>query len=749
MSITLVIGAAIAFGPQGWLSFFHTLLDRHSTLSPDATVPLALHSVFGFLRWAGASESVSWSGHLVIAAIVAISVCVVWAKPIPYALKAAILCIGSVELLDLTITRMRTLPVLLIATFRPEFQPPWTGQPQVAMLTLNRLDRRDRATLVEQIAGGKLLPDEVVAQIVDRADGVPLFVEELTKSVLESRGTPLGIPTTLHDSLMARLDRLASVRHVAQIGAAIGREFSYPLLRAVSRLSDDELQTSLASLASAELVFQRGNPPDAVYTFKHALVQDVAHGSLLRNARQQLHAQIAEALEAQSAELMDNQPELFAQHFAEAGLIDKSVSYWGKAGRRSIARSAMAEAAAQFQKGLDQIAQLPGTPQRWHQELEFWSALGAVLQALKGSAAAEAGHAYARARELWEQLGSPSEFLRIPYGQSVFHMNRGELDLALRLDQDLLRLSRQRNDSEGLVLGHLSSGRTLFFAGRFAQSRSHLEEVPGLYDPISHRALVHQSSLHPHVVSHAVLGNVLLCLGYPDRGLVQSSAAVAEAQRLAHPPSLAVSLAIGARVLSIFGDNVILNEWVDQLIAVTTAGGFAHWGAQGTIYRGWAKIRNGDVREGMSLLRSGSTAYRTTGAQGNMPYHISLLASACETVGQIEESLILLNEALQIVEATGERWLAAELLRHKGQLLLRQGHSEAAEELYRAALSIAREQEAKLWELRAAASLARLRREQGRRTEAHDLLAPIYGWFTEGFNIPDLKEAKALLDELA
>ncbi len=254
--------------------------------------------------------------------------------------------------------------MLLIVTFRPEFQPPWTGQPQVTMLALNRLDRRDRTALVEQIAGGKALPDEVVAQIADRTDGVPLFVEELTKSVLESGCCARSwivtcstarcrrrIPTTLHDSLMARLDRLASVRLVAQIGAAIGREFSYALLRAVSRLPEDELQTALARLVASELVFQRGTPPDAVYSFKHALVQDAAHGSLLRSARQQLHAQIAEALETHSPELMDSQPELFAQHYAEAGLVEKSVAYWGKAGRRSAARSAMAEAAAQFQKG--------------------------------------------------------------------------------------------------------------------------------------------------------------------------------------------------------------------------------------------------------------------------------------------------------------------------------------------------------------------------------------------------------------
>ena len=425
----------------------------------------------------------------------------------------------SRELLDLTVERVASLPVLLIVTFRPEFQPPWIGQPQVTTLALNRLDRRDRTVLVEQIAGGKALPDEVVAHIADRTDGIPLFVEELTKSVLES-GVPLvGIPATLHDSLMARLDRLASVRLVAQIGAAIGREFSYGLLRVVSRFPEDELQTALARLVASELVFQRGTPPEAVYSFKHALVQDAAHGSLLRSSRRQLHAQIAEALEAHSPELMDSQPELFAQHYAEAGLVEKSVAYWGEAGHRSAARSDVAEAAAQFRKGLDQLALLPDTLERQRRELEFWSGLAAVLNAVKGFAAPETGHAYARARELWEQLGSPSEFLQIPYGQSIFHTIRGEFDLASRLDEDLLRLSRQHNDITGLVLGHQSSGFNLMLAGRFARSRSHLEEALALYDPVFHPSLVDQAGDDPHINSQAFLGIVLFCLGFPDQAL--------------------------------------------------------------------------------------------------------------------------------------------------------------------------------------------------------------------------------------
>jgi predicted ATPase len=654
----------------------------------------------------------------------------------------------SRELLDLAVERLPNMPVLLIVTFRPDFQAPWTGQPQVTMLALNRLDRHHRAALVEQIAAGKALPDIVVDQIIDRTDGVPLFIEELTKSVLESGVPPVGIPTTLHDSLMARLDRLASVRLVAQIGAAIGREFSYALVRAVSDLPEHELHTALARLVSSELVFQRGTLSEAVYTFKHALVQDAAHGSLLRSTRQQLHAQIAKALEAQSPDFMDSQPELFAQHYAEAGLVEQSVIYWGKAGRNSAGRSALAEAAAQFQKGLAQLALLPDKPDRRREELELASALGAVLRAVKGQAAPETGQAYARAQELWEQLGSPSEFLWVPFGRSRYHVFRGELDLALRLDQDLLRLSRERNDSGGLVLGHLSSGRNLRFAGRFALSRSHLEEVLALYDPDCHQSLVDQIGVHPQNNSQWLLGIVLFCLGFPDQALARSNAAIAEARGLAHPPSLASCLSNGATVLWLIGDDEDLDARSDELIAVATEQGFPQWRAQGIMYRGSVKVKNDDVVEGISLLRNGLAAYRSTGAEAWMAHHIALVAAACEIARRTEEAFTLLDEALQIVERTGERWFLAELYRHKGQLLLRQGDAECAEELYRKALSVAREQEARLWELRAAVSLARLRRDEGCRGEARDLLAPIYGWFTEGFNTPDLREAKALLEGL-
>jgi class 3 adenylate cyclase/predicted ATPase len=668
----------------------------------------------------------------------------------------------SRELLDLVVERVCSLPVLLIVTFRPEFQPRWIGQPQVTLLALNRLNRRDRIVLVDQIAGGKTLPEAIVSQIVDRTDGVPLFVEELTKSVLESGLLreeadryvldrllpPMAIPTSLQDSLMARLDRLGPVRLVAQVGAAIGREFPYALLRTVSGLADSELEAALTRLVASELVFQRGTLPHAVYVFKHALVHDAAHDSLLRDARQQLHAQIAKALEADSPEIMGSQPEFFAQHYAEAGLPEKSAEYWGQAGRRSATRSAMAEAASQFQKGLDQLTLLPNDRQKLEKELELCCALGAALRYTKGQATPEMGQAFARARELWEQLGSPAEFLYVLYGQSRYHIYRGEYEEAQRLDQDLLRLSRQYNDSKGLVLGHDSAGRDLLLLGRFNSARPHLEAVLTLYDPLMHRSLVHQTGCHSHIVSREYLAIVLFCLGFPNQAWAQSREGVAEALRLAHPPSLAVGLATCCRLLSLTDNYSALDDRAAQLIAVATEHGFPLYRGLGTMYRGWGKVRTGDLAEGMSMLRAGSTVFSATGAKTRTSYHNALVAKAFEIAGQIMEAVCLLDDALQSAVAVGERWFVAEMYRHKGELMFRQSEFKAAENFYRQALVIAREQGARLWELRAAISLGELMLDQRRRMEANELLVPAYRWFTEGFDTQDLVRARSLLAEL-
>jgi class 3 adenylate cyclase/predicted ATPase len=669
----------------------------------------------------------------------------------------------SRELLDLAVKRVRNLPVLLVVTFRPEFQPPWTGEPHVTMLVLDRLDQRNRTALVTQIVGDQALPDDVVAQIVARTDGVPLFIEELTKSVLESgllreedghylrEGAlpPLAIPASLHALLLARLDRLGSVRQVAQIGAAFGRWFRYTSLRAVAGLPEDDLQASLARLVASGLVFRSGNLPNAIYTFKHALVQEAAYGSLLRDTRRRLHGRIAEVLEAQLPELADSQPEFLARHHAEAGAVDRAVFYWAKAARRSVARTAMAEAAAQFHKALDQLALLPDDSARRRQELEFRSSLATVLQSAKGYAAPETGQTLARATELQGQLGSPSEYLHVSYAQSLYHAIRGELDLAHRFDKDLLHLSRERNDAAGLVLAHQSRGRNLMFAGEFVASRFHLEEAFSLCRSSSQHSLVRQAGVHPQVASQAFLAIVLFCLGHVAQARARATAAIAEARRLAHPPSLAVSLTNGARLLSFTENESPFAEWADELAAMATEQGFLLWRAAGMIFGGWLRVRQGHAAEGISLLRKGSADYSATGAQAWLPYQIALLAQAHESAGQIAEAVDLLDDSVRVAERTGERWLLAELFRHKGRLLLRQGQSDVAEELYRKALSIAEEQRARLWQLRAATGLAQMRRDQGHRTEARQLLAPIYGWFTEGFDTADLREAKKVLDGLA
>jgi class 3 adenylate cyclase/predicted ATPase len=669
----------------------------------------------------------------------------------------------SRELLDLTVERVRNLPVLLIVTFRPEFQPPWTGQPRVTMLALNRLDRRDRIALVEQIAG-KALPNDVIDQIVDRTDGVPLFVEELTKSVLESgllrEGrdrymldgalAPFAIPTSLHDSLMARLDRLASVRLVAQIGAAIGREFPYALLRTVSRLPEDELQASLARLVASELVFQRGMLPDAVYSFKHALVQDAAHASLLRSTRQQLHAQIAAALETHSPEMMENHPELFAQHYTEAGLVEKSVTYWVLAGKRSAARSAIGEAMVQFERALARLQLMPESAHRQQKELDLQCQLGSVRLAAYGYGAAQTGAAYDRARDLWSQVGSPPGFLRVPWGQWMYHINGGDLDAAQRFAEELLHLSQQQKDgSSGELLGHLCVGVCQNLRGVFALSRPQLTEALRLYDLAEHRSLVLQTGVHPPALALGHLGLALLCLGYPDQATTGTLAGIDRSRCEKHQPSLSTSLSLAMRALSLGGNDTLLTQVADELAVMGAELGFPYWQAQAKIYQGWITAKGGDPENGLFAIREGLAASRAAGARIWMPRHLAVEAQAETLRGEFDTAIALLKEALAKSRERGEYWYDGELHRMLGELLLKMDRREDAELEFGRALTVARDQQARMWELRAAASLARLRRDQDRPAEARNLLAPVYNWFTEGFDTPDLKEAKVLLDELS
>jgi class 3 adenylate cyclase/predicted ATPase len=668
----------------------------------------------------------------------------------------------SRELLDLTVERVRSLPVLLIVTFRPEFQPPGTGQPQVTMLALNRLDRRDQAYLVEQIAGGKSLPDQIVAQIVDRTDGVPLFVDELTKSVLESGllregadryvldgvSPPRAIPTTLHDSLLARLDRLASVRLVAQIGATIGREFSYELLRAVSRLPEDELRASLARLVASELVFQRGLPPDAVYRFKHALVQDAAHGSLLRGVRQQLHARIAEALEAHSPELMDSQPELFAQHYADGGVVERAVIYWRKAGLQAISRFALAEAIAHLTKAIKMLQELPLTEERREQELGLQIALGDAFIAAKGHGADETGQAFARAYQLGREIGDIPQLFPVLAGMFVHHHVRAEVGREQEAARELLRLAVDRDDVVGQVMGHRALGDSLLNVGHFSSARAHFERAISLFGLDASPVILGEEI---GVASLAFLSLCSALLGFPETAVARSKEALERARyRVRHPHTLAFALSVYSRLQWVLRDPRRLEDSSNELFLLAGEHDLRYMRARGTIYRGGALVLSERFAEAVALLEEGMADARVMRAVWLLPFYGGALASAYHRIGRIEKARSALSDALSLTRRTGVEWAKAELERLEADLALSAAvpNERIAETCLHRAMITAQQQGAKLWELRAAVSLARLCRDQGRRDEARDLLAPIYGWFTEGSGTRDLKEAKALLDQL-
>jgi class 3 adenylate cyclase/tetratricopeptide (TPR) repeat protein len=672
----------------------------------------------------------------------------------------------SLELLSLAIDRVARLPVLLIITARPDFSPPWPTHRHISVMALGRLGQREGAALVYRIAKAKALPTEVLNEIIAHTDGVPLFIEELTKTVLEGgllqevdnryvlSGPlpPLAIPSTLHASLLARLDRLAAVKDVAQIGAAIGREFSFGMIAAVSGSPEQELAAALAKLVAAELIFQRGVPPDASYRFKHALVQDAAYASLLRSRRRALHAAIVKELAAGGVSDTEVEPEVLAHHCAEAGMAEESMRHYLEASQQSVARSALAEAAVMLDKALGQVAQLPAGSARDRSELEVQCARGSVLAAVKGLAADETGKAYSRARDLWDRLGRPPEFLlRMARGKFAFHLVRSEFLEAQSLAEDLLEFGRAHGDTGGLIIGYLTRGGTHLYRGELLSARASLEEGIGLYDLAVRAQLFQHAATDPNASGLVYLGHVLSLLGYPDQALVRAEAAIRQARQLAHAPTVALCLAHNARPASILGDEARLAHWVQELRALTEEHGYPLWSAQVPIYEGQLRLTRGEARAAVTLMRQGLDAYRATGATLWSAYFASLLAEALEQDGKSGEAVSLLDDHIAGVKETGVLWCAAELHRRRGQLLLKGTVPDfaGAEAEFLQAMDIARGQSAKLWELRAAMSLARLWRDQDRKSDAHHLLSPIYSWFTEGFDCADLKAAKLLLEELS
>jgi class 3 adenylate cyclase/predicted ATPase len=588
----------------------------------------------------------------------------------------------SLEAFGRTVDRIKTLPVLLIVTFRPEFNPPWVGQSRVTSVTLNRLGEREATAIIARLVGNKDLPADVMAEIVERTDGIPLFVEEMTKAVLEAEGEgearrtvaavpsrALAVPASLHASLMARLDRLGPAKEVAQVGAAIGREFSHALLASVMRKPEAELGSAVDRLIDAGLLFRQGVPPHATYLFKHALVQDAAYGTLLREARRALHARIAETLEGEFAEIAESQPELLARHSTEAGLIEKAVSFWRTAGQRSLARSALLEGAEQLKRALDQIATLPATP------------------ALRGE----------------------------------------EIKL------------------------HVAFANALALTGNFVDGKEHYDRALAIYNPAEHGPLTTRSGRDVGVSLLSSRASCLYNLGYHAASRNDAERAVKNARETGQASTLLYALQQAGFLYILWGNYAAANALADELIALADERGAPVWKALGTALRGYFFVLTGRASDAVRAITSGITLLRSTGATLYEPRHLWHLAMAYAELGQLDDARRCIDEAIDKVEGSKEKWCEAEVVRIAGEIALKSlvPDTEKAEAYFDRALAVARQQQSKSWELRAAMSLARLWRDQGKPQQARELLAPVYGWFTEGFDTLDLKEAKALLGQLA
>jgi predicted ATPase/class 3 adenylate cyclase len=682
---------------------------------------------------------------------------------------------SSLELLEMSIERLLTLPILLIVTFRPEFTPPWVGHPHVTLLSLNRLSPRHRAEMIRQVTRGKVLPKQITEQIIDRTDGVPLFVEELTKAVVESGmltetgdryvmpgpAPPLAVPSTLHDSLMARLDRLSPVREVAQIAAALGRQFSYELISAIAPMTRQQLDDALEQLVAAELIFRRGTPPDAEYTFKHALVQEAAYESSLRSKRQQYHLQIVQALERQFPEIADAQPHILAHHYTEANLRKEAIPYWQKAGEKATQRSANAEAVSYFTKGLELLEALPESPERSQQELMLRLALGTPLIATKGFASPDVGKVYARARELCQHIGETPRLFPALWGLWVFYTARAEHEMARSLGEQCQRIAERTRDDcasdadEYLMEAHHALGVTLTSLGEFSSALNHLEQAIAIYDRVPRSAF--KFGQDSGVVCRAQLAWVLWFLGYADQALKMSQEAITLAEKLSHPYSLSAALDFAAMLNQLLRDRLAAQQRADAAVALSTEQEFPFWIFMGMILRGWTLTEDEKIAEGTAQMREGLTAFRAAGAEIMRPYYLALLAEAYGKVGQAKEALGLLAEAQAAIGSSRECWWEAELYRLKGELTLKQSEIQKskfealkeAEDCFHHALDIASKQSAKSLELRAAVSLGRLWECQGKIADAQRMLGGIYNWFTEGLRTADLQDAEMLLGRLS
>jgi predicted ATPase/class 3 adenylate cyclase len=671
----------------------------------------------------------------------------------------------SRELLTVTLERVPRLRVLLLITARPEFTPPWPGHAHVTTLPLTRLSRRDGAALVERVTAGKTLPEEVMNQILARTDGVPLFVEELTKTVLETgllqerdghyvlnRPLPsMAIPTTLHASLMARLDRLAPVREVAQIGAVVGREFSYELLNAVAGLPIERLEEALDQLVRSELIFRRGEVPHAVYTFKHTLVRDAAYSGLLKSRRAEVHAVIADAFEQQFPEIVEAQPETLAHHLTEAGLFEKAMGYWLQAGKKAAMRSANLEAIAHSQRGIEALGHLADGAEKDRLELDFQLALGPCLIAIQGPASNKAVATFARARELCELLGEPPEYLQVLFWLATVSVVRGELPKALEAVAALLSAAEARGDRPALINAIRGRAMILFFLGRIVEAREAIEHAVEVFSASQEadRMAARAAGQDAGVAMQALMSQVLWVLGDVDGAVTRMAAALERADAVHHAHTHAYAWYYASVLHALRGEPAIAQTYAERCLAISEQHGFRQWLGLSRAIRGICAAVLDTSGSRLDEVKAALDEYQRAGYQLGITAQSVLLCPALLQRNESEAALEVIDHGLSIVSHNSERIFEAELYRLKARALLMRGAPNAeAESLLDQALRTARSQQARSLELRAATDLARLWMNQGKCAEALDVLASIHGRFTEGFDTRDLKEAKAVLVQL-
>ena len=677
----------------------------------------------------------------------------------------------SLEALGRAVDRIRSLGVLLIVTYRPEFEAPWIGRPCVTPLTINRLGERDIAAMIDRVTGNNQLPASIRQDIIERTDGIPLFVEEMTKAVLEAEGegearraaaaVPFpasAVPATLHASLMARLDRLGPAKEIAQIGSAIGREFSHALLAAAARKREAELDSALDRLILSGLLFRQGQPPDATYLFKHALVQEAAYGTLLREPRRALHARIAETLESQFPDIAETQPELLARHYTEAGQIEKAAYLWGKAGQRSLTRSAYVEASTQLSRALTQIASLPGTAGLRREQIKLQVALANALWQTKGYAALETIEAFDQARALFEgaeALGEPPEdpllLFSILYGFWAVKAVSCDGDAMRHLARQILALAERQTATFPRMLGNSRMGMSLFVTGDIAAGRAYMDQAIALYDPAEHHLPATRFGLDVGVTTFPIRALALWALGYPDAALADAQHSLKSARELSQAATLMFALNYVGMMQVFRRNHMEATALAEELIALAEKKSAVYWVAFGKMIQGSGLVVICHASEAIDMLTAGLAAFRATGAKAFIGLNLLYLTRAYAQLNQFDDAWRCIGEAMTAVETTKESWYEAEVHRTAGEITLLSPKPDPAkaEAYFERALTVARQQQAKSWELRAAMSMARLWRDQGKRQQARELLAPVYGWFTEGFDTLDLKEAKALLDELA